>query len=152
MNPIELLPVQGWEKHASCRRVDPELFFSTKLADQELAKMVCRGCPVQPQCLAWALETGQDHGILGGLDESERRAKHGRWKRPPEGARHTTRAQQIAADPDRLLAFLAQGLTPAQIAREYNTNAGSINEATAIVKRQAPAVYAAATTGLETTS
>ena len=26
------------------------------------------------QCLAWALEAGQDHGVWGGLSEDERRA------------------------------------------------------------------------------
>ena len=33
-----------------------------------------RRCEVREQCLAWALEAGQDHGVWGGLSEDERRA------------------------------------------------------------------------------
>jgi WhiB family redox-sensing transcriptional regulator len=40
----------------------------------EQAKAVCRRCPVSQQCLAWALESGQDAGVWGGLSEDERRA------------------------------------------------------------------------------
>jgi WhiB family redox-sensing transcriptional regulator len=35
---------------------------------------VCRRCDVREPCLAWALESGQDHGVWGGLSEDERRA------------------------------------------------------------------------------
>ncbi|MGA9716339.1 MAG: WhiB family transcriptional regulator, partial [Aeromicrobium sp.] len=28
---------------------------------------------VRDQCLQWALESGQDHGVWGGLSEDERR-------------------------------------------------------------------------------
>ena len=40
----------------------------------EEAKAVCRRCPVIDSCLAWALESGQDAGVWGGLSEDERRA------------------------------------------------------------------------------
>ena len=36
--------------------------------------VVCNRCPVTSQCLAWALETGQDAGVWGGMSEDERRA------------------------------------------------------------------------------
>jgi WhiB family redox-sensing transcriptional regulator len=42
------------------------------------AKAVCRRCPVRDQCLQWALTTGQDTGIWGGLTEQERRDLHHR--------------------------------------------------------------------------
>jgi hypothetical protein len=35
---------------------------------------------VKQECLEWALETGQDAGIWGGLDEDERRAERSRRK------------------------------------------------------------------------
>ena len=38
------------------------------------AKEVCGECPVSTQCLEYALETNQDSGIWGGLDEEQRRA------------------------------------------------------------------------------
>ncbi|TCO42365.1 transcription factor WhiB [Kribbella antiqua] len=41
--------------------------------------MVCRQCEVADACLDWAVRTGQDAGVWGGLSEVERRAlKHGR--------------------------------------------------------------------------
>lgn len=68
-----------WRSQASCRMTDPELFFPNgtsgpTLLQIEQAKRVCGGCPVSLDCLAWAIDTGQDAGIWGGLTEDERRA------------------------------------------------------------------------------
>ncbi len=68
-----------WRHRAACRDVDPELFFpigstGPALLQIEEAKQVCRRCPVSELCLKWALESGQDAGVWGGLDEEERRA------------------------------------------------------------------------------
>ena len=68
-----------WRHKAVCRDEDPELFFPVgnsgpALAQIATAKMVCNRCPVTSQCLAWALETGQDAGVWGGMSEDERRA------------------------------------------------------------------------------
>jgi WhiB family redox-sensing transcriptional regulator len=68
-----------WIERARCRDEDPDLFFpigSTGPALSQLAraKAVCLGCPVRVECLEWALETGQDAGVWGGLSEDERRA------------------------------------------------------------------------------
>lgn len=67
-----------WRHRAKCRGVDPELFFpvgTSGPAQLQIgeAKAVCRRCPVVSECLAWALESGQDDGVWGGLDETERR-------------------------------------------------------------------------------
>ena len=68
-----------WRHHAACREVDPELFFpigntGPALLQIDEAKAVCRRCDVQEVCLRWALDTGQDAGVWGGLSEDERRA------------------------------------------------------------------------------
>ena len=68
-----------WRHHALCRDEDPELFFpigtSGPAALQvEEAKVVCQRCDVRPDCLTWALDTGQDAGVWGGASEDERRA------------------------------------------------------------------------------
>ena len=68
-----------WRHRAACREEDPELFFpigntGPALLQIEEAKAVCRRCPVVDACLAWALESGQDAGVWGGLSEDERRA------------------------------------------------------------------------------
>jgi WhiB family redox-sensing transcriptional regulator len=34
--------------------------------------MICADCPVRRQCLAFALDTRQDHGVWGGTSEQER--------------------------------------------------------------------------------
>ena len=68
-----------WRHRAACRDEDPELFFpigntGPALQQIEQAKAVCRHCAVAEPCIAWALETGQDSGVWGGLSEDERRA------------------------------------------------------------------------------
>lgn len=67
-----------WLHRALCRDYDPDLFFpigttGPALIQVEEAKAVCARCPVTAECLGWALETGQDHGVWGGLSEDERR-------------------------------------------------------------------------------
>jgi len=68
-----------WRHHAICRDEDPELFFpigtsGPALLQVEQAKAVCRRCTVTESCLSWALESGQDAGVWGGMSEDERRA------------------------------------------------------------------------------
>ena len=67
-----------WRADAACRDVDPELFFPdgdirSARAQLKTAKLICRGCPVSATCLNWALASGQEAGIWGGLTEDERR-------------------------------------------------------------------------------
>lgn len=69
---------RGWRKHAACRDVDPELFFPVgdtygAREQTEAAKAVCQRCDAVASCLAWAFESGQQHGVWGGMSESERR-------------------------------------------------------------------------------
>jgi WhiB family transcriptional regulator, redox-sensing transcriptional regulator len=68
----------GWRAQALCRDTDPELFFpigttGAALVQIEQARAVCRQCPVQADCLDFALTTNQDSGIWGGTSEEERR-------------------------------------------------------------------------------
>jgi WhiB family redox-sensing transcriptional regulator len=75
-----------WRHKAACRGEDPELFFPAGTdgpAVEQIAeaKAVCRRCTVASDCLAWALASGQNDGVWGGLSETERRAL--KWR---EGA------------------------------------------------------------------
>lgn len=68
-----------WRNRSACLNENPELFFpigSAALArlQAERAKDVCRGCEVAQICLTWAMESGQDAGVLGGMSEDERNA------------------------------------------------------------------------------
>ncbi|MEE1820185.1 WhiB family transcriptional regulator [Streptomyces sp. NPDC004288] len=42
-------------------------------AAQNRAKALCTGCPVQAECLAYALDHRVEHGVWGGMTERERR-------------------------------------------------------------------------------
>ena len=69
----------SWRNRSICRDTDPDLFFPVGTTGQALlqiakAKEVCGECPVSTECLEYALETNQDSGIWGGLDEEQRRA------------------------------------------------------------------------------
>ena len=79
--------LDDWRERAACRGENPELFFPVgtsgpALQQIEQAKAICRRCPVVAECLAAALEHGEDAGIWGGLTAEERRViRHGRARR-----------------------------------------------------------------------
>ncbi|MGH3367733.1 MAG: WhiB family transcriptional regulator [Nocardioidaceae bacterium] len=54
------------EQRLPCRSHDPELFFAESPADVELAKQLCRTCPVQASCLDGALARREPWGVWGG--------------------------------------------------------------------------------------
>jgi WhiB family redox-sensing transcriptional regulator len=69
----------NWHDTAACRDADPDLFFPVGTAGPGLrqieeAKRICRACPAQAPCLAWALAHGVGSGVWGGATEAERRA------------------------------------------------------------------------------
>jgi WhiB family redox-sensing transcriptional regulator len=81
-----------WVHRARCKDEDPELFFpigtTGPAATQiEQAKAICMQCPVRDQCLEWALATGQDAGVWGGMSEEERRALRRVRRREATGSR-----------------------------------------------------------------
>lgn len=49
-----------------CRVNDPELFFAESPADVELAKALCRSCPVRAECLSGAIDRHEPWGVWGG--------------------------------------------------------------------------------------
>jgi len=63
-----------WKLKGSCRGLDADLFFPDRGASTRLAKSVCRKCPVQEECLEYAVNNREKFGIWGGLSERERRA------------------------------------------------------------------------------
>jgi len=89
--------MSDWMAAAACLIEDPELFYPISThpdAQTREAKAVCHTCPVQGTCLTWALNTRQDHGILGGLTEAERRTILRRAERNATKAR---KAASVAA-------------------------------------------------------
>ncbi len=78
-----------WRDKSACLTADPELFFPVgntgPAVDQiEKAKAVCARCTVTETCLQYALETGQDYGVWGGLSRGRApRPQASRRPRPP---------------------------------------------------------------------
>jgi len=93
-SPSADLPVDSnWRARGACAQEDPELFFpigntGPALLQIDEAKAVCRRCPVLETCAAWTLETGQTHGVSGGMSEDERRRIKRREARDRQRARN----------------------------------------------------------------
>ncbi|HEX2296062.1 MAG TPA: WhiB family transcriptional regulator [Actinomycetota bacterium] len=64
---------QDWRALGACAKTDPDLWFAVGAMEHKQAKRICRECPVQGRCLAYAMDAPVDHGIWGGLTERERR-------------------------------------------------------------------------------
>jgi len=84
--------VVDWPSIAACRNGDPDALF-VQGAEQNVAKRICRSCPVRYECLADALDNRIEFGVWGGMTERERRALLRRrpnvvsWRRLLETAR-----------------------------------------------------------------
>ena len=63
----------AWQTDALCAQTDPEAFFPEKGGSTRYAKRVCEACPVQAECLDYAMSKDEKFGIWGGLSERERR-------------------------------------------------------------------------------
>ena len=74
VRPIPVLQEAAWRKDAACatagRKSDE--WFSEDGQLTRRAKAVCRTCPVQAECLAFAVEERQAWGVWGGLTAKER--------------------------------------------------------------------------------
>lgn len=66
----------GWFADAACSGVGWDLFFPEAGDSARDAKRLCRGCAVRNDCLQWALEHGERHGVWGGLSPDERDRLH----------------------------------------------------------------------------
>lgn len=64
---------ENWTDYGNCREASLNEMFVTG-ADQNKAKRICRGCPVQRECLAEALTNRIKFGVWGGMTERERKA------------------------------------------------------------------------------
>lgn len=75
------LPPATWFEHSACRGMDPDIFFpdSGHHLLTRAAIETCNTCPVQMECLDYAIKHHLDHGIWGGTSERERvRIRRGR--------------------------------------------------------------------------
>jgi len=66
-----------WRAAGACASADPELFFpiakSALTATQmRKAQLICADCGVRQQCLDFAMQNGEMHGVWGGTTPDER--------------------------------------------------------------------------------
>ena len=136
---------RDWRYDAECRKddYDADLCFPVgttgpALVQAEKAKAVCARCPVRLQCLSWAMNTGQDSGVWGGLSEEERRLlrKKGRTRIPGVEGRKTRPVQIVWQHLDRYLELAADGLTVEDIAVELGAMPSTIRTVQALVSGQ----------------
>lgn len=69
----DLLDHESWSEEAACQGLDIDIFFSSDDGEQKQALELCRACPVQRECLRYAIDQREMYGIWGGMTESERR-------------------------------------------------------------------------------
>lgn len=62
-----------WRQEALCKGEDMRLWFPEKGQNTWEGKEVCRACPVQVECLGYALVTKQGVGTWGGVSPRKRR-------------------------------------------------------------------------------
>lgn len=77
--------IESWREDAKCKGMDTELWFPPRDKDlykpiADKAKAICFGkdgmpeCPTRVQCMLYAEDMEDTHGIWGGLSHRERNA------------------------------------------------------------------------------
>jgi WhiB family transcriptional regulator, redox-sensing transcriptional regulator len=68
----------AWQSRAKCRDHATEVFFPDRAGRtslrqrEEVAKRICRECPVLAFCREHALRLPEDHGVWGAMTAAER--------------------------------------------------------------------------------
>lgn len=65
-------PSPEWMSRALCLEVDSDLFFPNPAEHPAEALKVCSLCPVQAECLDYALANDERFGVWGGLTAYQR--------------------------------------------------------------------------------
>lgn len=61
-----------WVEEATCRQVDPEVWFPDYQGQQWDAVRICVQCPVQFDCLTASFAAEEEFGVWGGMTQWER--------------------------------------------------------------------------------
>lgn len=63
---------ERWREQAACQGLPIEMFFPEDIVTQTIQDL-CDKCPVQKQCLEYALSIPEYHGFWGGKSQRARR-------------------------------------------------------------------------------
>jgi WhiB family redox-sensing transcriptional regulator len=88
---LERVGYPEWQVYADCADKPWSWFFGEEeglghkrhrptmsVAEINRAKDICANCPVQEECLDWAMEHHEHYGVWGGLTARERERLHSR--------------------------------------------------------------------------
>ena len=93
----------SWMDRAACLTDDVRaaiaMFFSYDMETRRQAKAICASCPVRDECLDTAMANREEHGVWGGLDETERRTLRNRRRKA--GSNLRARVLDLARTLDR---------------------------------------------------
>jgi WhiB family redox-sensing transcriptional regulator len=66
----------NWRNQGSCGQADPSVFFPAtySAANVKAARSWCADCPVAAQCADFAIRSGEQFGVFGGLTPAQREA------------------------------------------------------------------------------
>lgn len=77
--PTPVVDNWAWQRQGACRGRGTAQFFhpdgergASRARREEAAKVLCRSCPVRPECAAHALTVREPYGVWGGFTETER--------------------------------------------------------------------------------
>ncbi|MGI9611159.1 MAG: WhiB family transcriptional regulator [Acidimicrobiia bacterium] len=62
-----------WMVFGACREADANIFFPTNKEQTRAALAICATCPVEQDCLEYALDARERFGVWGGTTEKQRR-------------------------------------------------------------------------------
>lgn len=99
----ELRADTSWHAQGACREEDDTLFYhpegergTARRRRAEIAKAVCRACPVMETCQADSLERREPYGTWGGISEDERHRVLAGHPLPAVRPSVATRARRLA--------------------------------------------------------
>ena len=100
----------NWRNQKNCIDVPIAIFYTGYPKDELKAKAICSECSVKWECLKEAIETGEEFGIWGGMNYTERvnyslkaslRAKRSNVSLQNTQREHTHLANVDSSSPER---------------------------------------------------
>lgn len=120
-----------WQDQALCAQTDPEVFFGVDGSDKDRATALCLECPVRKECLDYAMQNIEEHGIWGATTPAQRRSAL-----KAAGGLYTRTKLDKATTDERALMLVANGHTATEAAAILATSVRYIERAKASAKAQ----------------
>ena len=119
---------------AKCKGTYDDFFQDSEMELEKVARekiAICFTCPHRAQCLEFALENREVHGIWGGTTPAMRRRTL-RAKNEGINYRSTTNEARIIS----VVRAIKSGLTPAYIAKQWGLDFNQVSRAIKLAKQR----------------